>query len=57
MTHRDRAGDPPGRRIVADDAGYRQDVPTHSGVPPRRSLWVYISAAWYKPGSMAVFVR
>ncbi len=29
MTHRDRAGDPPGRRGAADDAGHRQGFPTH----------------------------
>ncbi len=28
MTHRDRAGDPPGRREAAGDAGYRQGLPT-----------------------------
>ncbi len=28
MTHRDRAGDPPGRREAAGDAGHRQGFPT-----------------------------
>ncbi len=28
MSHRDRAGDPPGRREAAGDAGHRQGVPT-----------------------------
>ena len=28
MTHRDRAGDPPGRREAAGDAGHRQGLPT-----------------------------
>ncbi len=31
MTHRDRAGDPPGRREAAGPAGHRQGFPT----PPR----------------------
>ncbi len=31
MTHRDRAGDPPGRREAAGDAGHRQGFPTPSG--------------------------
>ncbi len=35
MTHRDRAGDPPGRREAAGDAGHRQDFPTP---PPNRPL-------------------
>ncbi len=87
MTHRDRAGDPPGRREAAGDAGHRQGFPTpppirplpvrlpdrsdgfprlSDGVPhgsrcpasPRHallaeslgkpSLWVIISAPWYK---------
>ncbi len=30
MTHRDRAGDPPGRREAAGDAGHRQGFPTPS---------------------------
>ena len=33
MTHEDRAGDPPGRRGGAGDAGHRQAVPTPSGGP------------------------
>jgi hypothetical protein len=28
MTHRDRAGDPPGRREAAGDVGHRQGFPT-----------------------------
>ncbi len=28
MTHRDREGDPPGRRQAAGDAGHRQGLPT-----------------------------
>ena len=38
MTHRDRAGDPPGRRQAAGDAGHRQGFPTPSGGSPARSL-------------------
>ena len=33
MTHRDRAGDPPGRREAAGDAGHRQGFPTPPGAP------------------------
>ncbi len=36
MTHRDRAGDPPGRREAAGDAGQRQGFPTPSGGSPAR---------------------
>ncbi len=36
MTHRDRSGDPPGRRGAAGDAGHRQGFPTHSGGSPER---------------------
>ena len=36
MTHRDRAGDPPGRRGAAGDAGHRQGFPTPSGGSPTR---------------------
>ncbi len=36
MTHRDRAGDPPGRREAAGDAGHRQGFPTPSGGWPVR---------------------
>ncbi len=36
MTHRDRAGDPPGRRGAAGDAGQRQGFPTPSGGSPAR---------------------
>ena len=35
MTHRNRAGDPPGRRKAAADAGHRQGFPTP---PPIRPL-------------------
>ncbi len=40
MTHRDRAGDPPGRREAAGDAGHRQGLPTPppaltAGLPAR----------------------
>ncbi len=35
MTHRDRAGDLPGRREAAGDAGHRQGFPTP---PPNRPL-------------------
>ncbi len=35
MTHRDRAGDPPGRRGAAGDAGHRQGFPTPPAVRPR----------------------
>ncbi len=34
MTHRDRAGDPPGRREAAGDAGHRQGFPTPAPIPP-----------------------
>ncbi len=33
MTHRDRAGDPPGRRGAAGDAGHRQGFPTPAHTP------------------------
>ncbi len=36
MTHRDRAGDPPGRREAAGDAGHRQGFPRPSGGSPAR---------------------
>ncbi len=36
MTHRDRAGDPPGRREAAGDVGHRQGFPTPSGGSPAR---------------------
>ena len=36
MTHGDRAGDPPGRREAAGDAGHRQGFPTPSGGSPAR---------------------
>ncbi|MCH8809793.1 MAG: DsbA family protein [Proteobacteria bacterium] len=48
MTHRDRAGDPPGRREAAGDAGHRQGFPTPAGGSPARSLWGIINAPWYK---------
>ncbi len=34
MTHRDRLGDPPGRREAAGDAGHRQGLPTPPAVRP-----------------------
>ena len=36
MTHRDRAGAPPGRREAAGDAGHRQGFPTPAGGSPAR---------------------
>ncbi|MEE8501019.1 MAG: hypothetical protein V3S27_10640 [Kiloniellales bacterium] len=36
MTPRDRAGDPPGRREAAGDAGHRQGFPTPAGGSPAR---------------------
>ncbi len=36
MAHRDRLGDPPGRREAAGDAGHRQGLPTLSGGSPAR---------------------
>ncbi len=36
MSHRDRAGDPPGWRGAAGDAGHRQGFPTPSGGSPAR---------------------
>ncbi len=36
MAHRDRAGDPPGRREAAGDAGHRHGFPTPSGGSPAR---------------------
>ncbi len=36
MTHRDRAGDPPGRWEAAGDAGHRHGFPTPSGGSPAR---------------------
>ena len=35
LTHRDRVGDPPGRRGAAGDAGHRQGFPTPPAVRPR----------------------
>ena len=35
-THRDRAGDPPGRREAAGDVGHRQGFPTPAGGSPTR---------------------
>ena len=35
MTHRDRSGDPPGRRGAAGDVGHRQGFPTPPAVRPR----------------------
>ncbi len=34
MTHRDRAGDPPGRREAAGDAGHRRGLPTPAPIRP-----------------------
>ena len=34
MTHRDWAGDPPGRREAAGDAGHRQGFPTPPPIHP-----------------------
>ncbi len=34
MTHRDRLGDPPGRRGAAGDVGHRQGFPTPPAVRP-----------------------
>ncbi len=34
MTHRDRAGDPPGRRKAAGPAGHRQGFPTPAPIRP-----------------------
>ncbi len=50
MTHRDRAGDPPGRREAAGDAGHRQGFPTPSGGSPGRPEAGYqgFRAAWRK---------
>ncbi len=35
MTHRDRVGDPPGKRGAEDDAGHRQGFSTPPAVRPR----------------------
>ena len=35
MTHRDRVGDPPGRRGAAGDVGHRQGFPTPPAVRSR----------------------
>ncbi len=35
MTHRDRSGDPPGRRGAAGDVGHRQGFPAPPAVRPR----------------------
>ncbi len=50
MTHRDRAGDPPGRREAAGDAGHRQGFPTPSGGSPARPEAAYqgVREAWRK---------
>ena len=34
MTHRDRVGDPPGRRRATGDVGHRQGLPTPPAVRP-----------------------
>ena len=34
MTHRDRVGEPPGRREAAGDAGHRQGFPTPAPIRP-----------------------
>ncbi len=38
MTHRDRAGDPPGRRDAAGDVGQRHGFPTPAGGSPARRV-------------------
>jgi hypothetical protein len=48
MTHRDRVGDPPGRREAAGDVGHRKARATPSESLGKPSLWVIISAPWYK---------
>ena len=48
MTHRDRVGGSSGRRKGAGDAVHRQNFSTPSDRPHTRSLWVMISAPWYK---------
>ncbi len=60
MTHRDRAGDPPGqragRREAAGDAGHRQGFPTPSGGSPARPEAVsqgFRTAHSFQTGRMA----
>ncbi len=54
MTHRDRAGDPPGRREAAGDAGHRQGSPTPSGGLPARPEAV---SQGFRPGARGVGMR
>ncbi len=46
MTHRDRVGDPPGRREAAGDVGHRQGFPTPSGGSPRRAERRLCGSLW-----------
>jgi hypothetical protein len=48
MTHRDGFPRFSARSAWRSDAGHRQGFPTPSGGSPGRSLWVIISAPWYK---------
>ncbi len=54
MTHRDRAGDPPGRREAAGDAGHRQGFPTPSGGSPARPEWRLPKAFGRRPAWLAM---
>ncbi len=44
MTHRDRVGDPPGRRQAAGDVGHRQGFPTRPPSDRPRRLYGSLSA-------------
>ncbi len=54
MTHRDRAGDPPGRRKAAGDAGHRQGLPTPSGGSPARPERRFPKAFGRRPAWLAM---
>ncbi len=54
MTHRDRVGDPPGRRGAAGDAGHRQGFPTHSGGSPARPERRLLKVFGQRPPRLAV---
>ncbi len=54
MAPRDRAGDPPGRREAAGDAGHRQGLPTPSGGSPARPQ---AASQGFRPGARGVAMR
>ncbi len=54
MTQRDRAGDPPGRREAAGDAGHRRGFPTPSGGSPARPERRFHKAFGLRPAGLAM---